>query len=252
MKKLKFSWFHLEPAHLYQTTWEADWLWKPQYQSGKKLSNHFLALFWQFLRCKTSFLTSRTDQMVFLIQVIQSTGPGGSGYIEFLKIPSLVQKLLSFEVEPGFAQQFAHWKFVCCRQPSLVGCKYFQKNLNYTPGARVSAQLTTQVMFIHLKTPFGDKSTINYPSDQEIEKHRKILGLVCVLHCQDCPNNDTYKKHTLLVKFFKSQKNKISSVCFLEHLDSLQTTPVPLWACTLSSCSRNKSFGAVFGPFLRY
>ena len=146
--------------------------------------------------------------MVILTPDIKSTGPRGSGTLEILKIALMDQNLWSFEVEQAFTQQIAHWKFFCCRRPNLVGCKYFQKNLNYTPGARVSAQLTPQVMFIHLKTPFGDKSTINHPSDQEIEKHRKILHLVCVLHCQDCPNNDTYKTHTLLVKFFKSQKIK--------------------------------------------
>ena len=36
--------------------------------------------------------------MVILTQVIQSTGPGGSGTVEFLRIPPLVQKLFSFEV----------------------------------------------------------------------------------------------------------------------------------------------------------
>ena len=36
--------------------------------------------------------------MVILTLAIQSTGPGGSGTVEFLRIPPLVQKLFSFEV----------------------------------------------------------------------------------------------------------------------------------------------------------
>ena len=42
----------------------------------------------------------------------------------------------------------------------------------------VRAQWTTQVMFIHLKTPFGPFHTLKLLPDQKIEKHRKILGLV--------------------------------------------------------------------------
>ena len=60
----------------------------------------------------------------------------------------------------------------------MVGCKYFYKNLNFAPGTGVRVQLTHQVMFIHLKTPFGVFHTSNYPLDPEIEKHRKNLGLV--------------------------------------------------------------------------
>ena len=36
--------------------------------------------------------------MVILTQIIQSTGLGGLGTVEFLRIHSLVQKLLCFEV----------------------------------------------------------------------------------------------------------------------------------------------------------
>ena len=36
--------------------------------------------------------------MVILTQAIQSTGSGGSGTVEFLRIPPLVQKLFNFEV----------------------------------------------------------------------------------------------------------------------------------------------------------
>ena len=36
--------------------------------------------------------------MVILTLAIQSTGPGGSGTVEFLRIPPLVQKLFNFEV----------------------------------------------------------------------------------------------------------------------------------------------------------
>ena len=38
--------------------------------------------------------------------------------------------------------------------------------------------LTPQVMFIHQETPFGALDTILPPLNQEIEKHRQILGLV--------------------------------------------------------------------------
>ena len=38
--------------------------------------------------------------------------------------------------------------------------------------------MTPQVMFIHLKTPFGPFHTLKFLLDQKIEKHRKILGLV--------------------------------------------------------------------------
>ena len=42
-----------------------------------------------------------------MVKVIQSTSPGGSGTVEFLRIPTLVQKLLSFEVEPGIRRKTA-------------------------------------------------------------------------------------------------------------------------------------------------
>ena len=41
--------------------------------------------------------------MVILTHIIQSKGPGGSGTVEIFKNTPLFQKLLSFEVESGFA-----------------------------------------------------------------------------------------------------------------------------------------------------
>ena len=101
--------------------------------------------------------------MVIVTQVFISTSPGGSGSVEFLKIAPLVQEILGLEVKQAFSKQFAHWKFVCCRRTTLVGCKYFHKNLIYGPGAAVMAQLTPQVMIIHLKTPLGALGTLKYP-----------------------------------------------------------------------------------------
>ena len=105
--------------------------------------------------------------MVIVTQVFISTSPGGSGSVEFLKIAPLVQEILGLEVKQAFAKQFAHWKFVCCRRTTLVGCKYFHKNLFYGPGAGVMAQLTPPphppVMIIHLKTPLGALGTLKYP-----------------------------------------------------------------------------------------
>ena len=46
--------------------------------------------------------------MVILTPYFKSTGPRGSGTVEFLKIAPLDQKLLIFEVELGLAQRFPH------------------------------------------------------------------------------------------------------------------------------------------------
>ena len=101
--------------------------------------------------------------MVILTQAIQSTGSGGSGTVEFLRIPPLVQKLFNFEVNRVSLSHLPIGSLFVVGEPSLVGCKYFQKNLIYGPGAGVMAQLTPQVMFIHLKTPLGAFGTLKYP-----------------------------------------------------------------------------------------
>ena len=84
--------------------------------------------------------------MVILTQVISSTGPGGSGTVEFLRIPPLVRKLLCFEVELGFAQPFAHWKFVA---GNLFSSIFFYFHL-FTP-IYTSFQLFSSIsIYFHL------------------------------------------------------------------------------------------------------
>ena len=63
--------------------------------------------------------------------------------------------------------------------PSLVGSKSFpRKALFLGQNEWGKGQLDPQVMFIHQETPFGALDTILPPLNQEIEKHRQILGLV--------------------------------------------------------------------------
>ena len=66
--------------------------------------------------------------MVILTQAIQSTGSGGSGTVEFLRIPPLVQKLFNFEVNRVSLSHLPIGSLFVVGEPSLVGCKSSPKN----------------------------------------------------------------------------------------------------------------------------
>ena len=133
------------------------------------------------MSCKTGFTTSRTTQMVILTQVIQSTGPGGSGTVKFLRIPPLVQKLLSFEVNRVSLSHLPIGSLFVAGDLAWSNANIFRKTFITPQGPGLgSSWPPTQVMFIHPKTLlyFGVFNNSNNPLDQRIGKHRKILGLV--------------------------------------------------------------------------
>ena len=114
--------------------------------------------------------------MVILTLAIQSTGAGGSGTVEFLRIPPLVQKLLSFEVEPGFAQPFAHWKFVCCRRTQFGWMQKFPKKPILSPNEWGKGPVDHPS---HVYTPKDSLWSIPYskvPSGSKDRKTQKNSG----------------------------------------------------------------------------